>query len=60
MTPTPSRVKPLRARALALLVGALAFVCAVAGLSASPGAARAAGSSSGRTFITVLNTSVSN
>jgi peptide/nickel transport system substrate-binding protein len=59
MTPTPSRVEPLRARALALLVGALAFVCAVAGLSGSPGAARAAGGSSGKTFITTLDTTVS-
>jgi peptide/nickel transport system substrate-binding protein len=60
MTDSPSCAQPLRARALALLVGVLALVCAVAALAAAPGAARAAGSSSRDTFIGTLDTSVSN
>ena len=61
MTDCPSRVEPrLRARAVALLAGALAFVCAAVGLSTAPGAARAASSSSNTTFIGELTTSVSN
>jgi peptide/nickel transport system substrate-binding protein len=57
MTDSPPRAAPVRARALALLVAVLAFACAAATLSAAPGTARA---SSGPTFITELNTSVSN
>jgi peptide/nickel transport system substrate-binding protein len=60
MTDRPPRAAPRGARVLALLTGVLVFVCAVAGLSAVPGSARAAGSSSRSTFITVLDTSVSN
>jgi peptide/nickel transport system substrate-binding protein len=64
MTARPLRVEPrLRPRAFAprtLLAGVLALVWAVAGLSAAPGTARAAGSSNGSTFITTLDTSVSN
>jgi peptide/nickel transport system substrate-binding protein len=60
MTDRPPRAAPRGARVLALLTGVLVFVCAVAGLSAVPGPARAAGSSSRSTFITVLDTSVSN
>jgi peptide/nickel transport system substrate-binding protein len=59
MTGRPPRAEPLNARVLALLTGVLVFVCAVVGMSAAPGAARAA-SSSKSTFITVLDTSVSN
>jgi peptide/nickel transport system substrate-binding protein len=59
MTDSPSRLEPgLHARVVALLAGVLVFVCAVVGLTAAPGAARAASSNS--TFITVLDTSVSN
>jgi peptide/nickel transport system substrate-binding protein len=54
MTDSPSRVEPrLRARVLV-------FVCAVACLSAAPGSARAAGNPARDTYITTLDTSVSN
>src|ERR1700744_3901819 len=60
MTDRPTRAEPRGARVLALLTGVLVFACALAGLSAAPRSARAASGSSGPTFITVLDTSVSN
>lgn len=59
MTDRPSRLElRLHARVVALLAGALVFVCAGVGLTAA-GSARAA-SSSKNTFIGELDTSVSN
>jgi peptide/nickel transport system substrate-binding protein len=62
MTDTAPRVADtprLHARRLALVTGVLAFACALVAFSASSGPARASASSSGKTFITTLGTSVS-